>query len=227
MNSRGKPKQFLELHGKPIIIYTIEKFEKCRDVDEIVVVCNADWIGYLRDLLERFGIKKVTQIVPGGESGQASIRNGLFAIAERHEGETDTVVLIHDGVRPLIDERTIAENILQVKSNGNCITTAPVTETVLALDGTGQAAQTIDRSRCCLARAPQSFYLKDIVEAHHKLVAAGDPLVIDSASLMSGMGVKLNLLPGPAENIKITTPVDFYIFRAIVDAQENSQIWGL
>lgn len=227
MNSKGRPKQFLELHGKPIIIYTIERFESCDSIDEIVVACNADWISYLEDLLKRFHIRKVVQIVPGGQMGQQSIRNGLMAIHERHGDREDTVVLIHDGVRPLIYEQTILDNLEAVKKYGNSVTTAPVTETVMAMDQDGQAEQTIDRSRCCLARAPQCYYLKDILEAHRKLVEAGDPPVIDSASLMSSLGVKLHLTPGPAENIKITTPVDFYIFRAIVDAQENSQIWGL
>ena len=227
MNSKGKPKQFLELHGKPIIIYTLEVFENCDSIDEIVVACNPDWIDYLQMLLERFHMKKVVQIVPGGQTGQQSIRNGLMAIHERHPEQEDTIVLIHDGVRPLIYEQTILDNIESVKKYGNGVTTAPVTETVMAMDEAGQAQQTIDRSKCCLARAPQSYYLKDILEAHRKLVEAGDPPVIDSASLLSSQGVKLHLVPGPAENIKITTPVDFYIFRAIVDAQENSQIWGL
>ena len=227
MNSKGKPKQFLELHGKPIIIYTLEHFERCDEIDEIVIACNSDWINYLEKLLVKFQITKVVKIVPGGQTGQISIRNGLNALYERHADKEDTVVLIHDGVRPLIYPETIKENIEVVRKYGNCITTAPVTETVLAKDDAGEATQTIDRSKCCLARAPQGFYLKDIVEAHRKLVAAGDPLVIDSASLMSSFGVKLHIIAGPMENIKITTPSDFYIFRAIVDAQENSQIWGI
>lgn len=227
MNTKGKPKQFLELHGKPIIIYTLERFEQCKEIDEIVVACNSDWIDHLQELIHKFHIEKVVKIVPGGETGQISIRNGLHALYQRHADQEDTVVLIHDGVRPLIYPETIQENIRVVRKYGNCITTAPVTETVLAKDAAGEATQTIDRSRCCLARAPQSFYLKDIVQAHQKLVAAGDPLVIDSASLMSSYGVKLHIIDGPMENIKITTPSDFYIFRAIVDAQENSQIWGI
>lgn len=227
MNTKGKPKQFLELHGKPIIIYTIERFEFCSMIDEIVVACNPEWIDYLQKLIDKFQIGKVVKIVPGGKTGQESIRNGLNALYERHAKDEDTVVLIHDGVRPLIYPETIEENIETVRKYGNCITTAPVTETVLETNDAGEAVQTIDRSKCCLARAPQGYYLKDIVEAHRKLVAAGDPPVIDSASLMSSYGVKLHMIAGPMENIKITTPVDFYIFRAIVDAQENSQIWGL
>lgn len=226
MNSKGKPKQFLELHGKPIIIYTIEKFENCASVDEIVVVCHEKWIIYLEELVQRFGLKKVVEIVPGGELGQLSIRNGLRAISKRHLDDED-IVLIHDGVRPLIYEETIEENIATVKKMGNCITTAPVTETVVKTDKQEQIEEIYDRSFCRLARAPQSFILKDVIEAHKRLEAEGDPMMIDTAMLMNYYGVKLNMIQGPTENIKITTPTDFYIFRAIIDAQENSQIWGL
>lgn len=226
MNSKGKPKQFLELHNKPIIIYTIEKFENCDSIDEIIVVCHKDWINYLWDLLVRFNIKKVVEVVPGGKMGQHSIRNGLRAISKRHCSDTD-IVLIHDGVRPLIYEETIETNISTVKKLGNCITTAPVTETVVRVDEDEKIEQIYDRSLCRLARAPQSFFLKDVLEAHIRLEEAGDVVMIDTAMLMNAYGVKLNMIQGPCENIKITTPMDFYIFKAIIDAQENSQIWGL
>ena len=223
---RANQNNFLELHNKPIIIYTIEKFENCDSIDEIIVVCHIDWIEYLKNLLTRFRIKKVVEIVPGGETGQRSIRNGILAISKRHSDEGD-IVLIHDGVRPLIYQETIERNIETVKRMGNCITTAPVTETVVRMDKCEKIEEIYDRSLCRLARAPQSFYLKDVAQAHLRLESEGDPLMIDTAMLMNYYGYKLNMYQGPVENIKITTPVDFYIFRAIIDAQENSQIWGL
>lgn len=226
MRSKGKPKQFLELHGKPIIIYTIEIFEKCEAVDDIVVVCHADWIDYLEDLLKKHQIKKVSKVLPGGATGQESIRNGVVYLHENSKSNED-IVLIHDGVRPLIDEKTIMENISSVKTFGNCITTAPVSETVVKAGPNEQIDQIYDRGLCRLARAPQSFYVGDVHNKHMQLVDDGDPQIIDTAMLMSHYGVKLHMIEGPIENIKITTPMDFYIFRAIIDAQENSQIWGL
>ena len=103
------PKQFLEMHGKPVIIYTLEHFEYHPDIDNIVIVCLADWIEELRGLLKRYGILKVTQIVPGGETGHDSIYNGLLAM--RSTNKEEDIVLIHDGVRPLINEELILKNI--------------------------------------------------------------------------------------------------------------------
>ncbi len=226
MNSRGKPKQFLELHGKPILLHTIEQFETHPEIDSIAVVCIAEWIDYLKDVLKRFGVRKVRWIVPGGKSSQESTRNGLAAIAADQDPEK-TIVLIHDGVRPLITPELIHDNIESVKKYGNAITVAPAIETIITTCDGEHVDSVIDRSTCRLARAPQSFVLKDIMQMHQRAVAENYDKMIDSASLMVHYGTKLNLVVGPSENIKITTPSDFYVFRAIMEARENSQIWGI
>ena len=226
MHSAGKPKQFLELHGKPIIIHTLEHFERHPEIDAIAVVCIAGWIDYLKDLLIRFHIKKVRWIVPGGETSQESTRAGL-SILEANCDPKNTVVLIHDGVRPLITEKLISDNIAAVKQYGNAITAAPAIETIITVDENEDVTALIDRQSCRLARAPQSFYLSDIIAMHQKAMADNYDKMIDSASLMIHYGVKLHLVEGPAENIKITTPSDFYIFKAIQEARENMQILGL
>lgn len=226
MGTTGRPKQFLEFHGKPIIIHTLEHFERHPDIDAIVVVCIAGWIDYLRDQLDRFRIKKVRWIVPGGATSQESTRAGLDILAANCDPE-DTIVLIHDGVRPLISEKLISENIAAVKAYGNAITSAPATETVITVDECENVAGLIDRQSCRLARAPQSFRLADIIAMHKRAIDEGYDEMIDSASLMIHYGVKLHLVPGPAENIKITTPSDFYIFKAIAEARESMQILGL
>ena len=226
MHSAGKPKQFLELHGKPIIIHTLEHFERHPEIDAIAVVCIAGWIDYLKDLLIRFHIKKVRWIVPGGETSQESTRAGL-GILEANCDPKNTVVLIHDGVRPLITEKLISDNIAAVKQYGNAITAAPAIETIITVDENEDVTALIDRQACRLARAPQSFYLSDIIAMHQKAMADNYDKMIDSASLMIHYGVKLHLVEGPAENIKITTPSDFYIFKAIQEARENMQILGL
>ena len=226
MHSAGKPKQFLELHGKPIIIHTLEHFDRHPEIDAIAVVCIAGWIDYLKDLLIRFHIKKVRWIVPGGETSQESTRAGL-SILEANCDPKNTVVLIHDGVRPLITEKLISDNIAAVKQYGNAITAAPAIETIITVDENEDVTALIDRQSCRLARAPQSFYLSDIIAMHQKAMADNYDKMIDSASLMIHYGVKLHLVEGPAENIKITTPSDFYIFKAIQEARENMQILGL
>ena len=224
MNTKTLPKQFLELHGKPILIYTLEHFEKHRQVDGIVLVCVQDWLDYCRELLQKYHIKKVKAIVPGGQSGQESIRNGLNKAAELFP--QDSVVLIHDGVRPLIDEETISKDIASVQQHGSAITVSPAIETIALRSDTGEVGEIIERSRCQMAKAPQCFYLKDILEAHQKAQADNRNDFIDSASLMRHYGHSLFTVEGPTENIKITTPSDFYLFRALLDARENSQIFG-
>lgn len=228
MKGSNKPKQFLELNGKPIIIHTIEHFEHHPDIDEIVAVCHPDWVDYLQEKLDTFHITKVRHIIPGGSSGQESIRNGLFFIRDSVNKELDDeIVLIHDGVRPLIDQKIISDNIESVRKFGNAVTIVPAIETIIETDDNNEITQIHDRSHCRLARAPQSFYLKDIIEAHNRAIADNECEIIDSATLMNHYGAELHTVEGPVENIKITTPMDYYLFRAIVEAKENEQIGSL
>lgn len=226
MNSKTKPKQFLELNGRAIIIHTLEYFEHHPEIDAICVVCLADWIDYLKELLQHSFIKKVKWVVPGGQTGQESIFNGIKAIYSGVENPNDTIVLIHDGVRPLITDQLISDNIECVKKNRSAITVTPAIETIIAADDNRCIKNITDRKECFLARAPQSFYLSDIYETHLKAIADGNVNMIDSASLMKHYGFTLYTVDGPVENIKITTPMDFYLFRAIYEARENSQIFG-
>lgn len=226
MNSRVKPKQFINVYGKPIIIHTLEIFENHEDIDAIVVACLESWIPYLKDLLEKFNIHKVVKVVPGGASGQESIYNGLVAAEEVAAGEK-SIVLIHDGVRPLIHAKTISDNIASVKEHGSAITSVKVKETVLVVSEDNSIESVPKREDTRLARAPQSFYLDEILTAHRKSMAEKLPGFIDSCSLMQYYGKKLYLIEGPQENIKITTPDDFYTMRALLDAKEEAQIYGL
>lgn len=225
MNSKSVPKQFLELHGKAIIIYTIEHFEQHPEIDGIVVVCLDSWIPHLQKLLARFAIQKVKRIVPGGETGQGSIRNGLNALQEIYP--PDSLVLIHDGVRPLINEDVITKNIACAKEKGNAVTVVPASETIV-MKGAAGTEQTIgeivDRSQCMIARAPQTYGLGELIDLHERSEAENLFNFIDSACMMSHFGRKLHAVEGPVENIKITTPGDYYVFRALMDMKENSQI---
>lgn len=228
MNTKSRPKQFLDLNGKPIIIYTIEIFDNHPDVDAIVVVCLESWIPFLKKMLKKFEINKVVRVISGGKSGQESIYKGLCAAEEysQMQNERNPIVMIHDGVRPLITEETITDNIAKVKECGSCITTAPAIETVIVNkhDGTLDIPK---RSDCLMARAPQSFYLNDIIGAHRRSQKEGKNDFIDSCSLMSFYGYKLGLVYGPMENIKITTPTDYFVLRAMVEVHENQQIFGI
>ena len=224
MNTKTKPKQFLELHGKPILVYTLEVFNNHPEVDKIILVILESWIPYCEQMIDKYHLKKVEAVIAGGDSALQSQRNGLQKAKELY-GE-NAVVLIHDGVRPLVDETTISRNIQSVREHGTAITVTPAIETITVKKAPGKVGQIIDRAKVEMARAPQSFFLSDILEAHRR--AAADHLAfIDSASMMQHYGYELYTVECPPENIKITTPDDYYTFRALVDARENSQIFGI
>lgn len=224
MNTKTRPKQFLELHGKPIILYTIEVFENHPEIDAIAVVCLEDWIPFLEKKITHYDIDKVVAVVPGGATGQESIRHGIDALMAAVG--PDATVLVHDGVRPLVRPETISDCIQSVAERGSAITVTPAIETIVQEED-GEIVNVIERQACRLAKAPQCFNLGDLAAAHDRAQAEGLTDFIDSASMMRHFGHTLYAVEGTPENIKITTPSDFYIFRAFVDAQENSQIFGL
>lgn len=227
MHTKEKPKQFLEIYNKPIIVHTMEKFEKHKDIDGIVIVCVENWISYMNDLVYKYRIEKVKKIVPGGETGQLSIYHGLCA-AKEISGDEKSIVLIHDGVRPLIDEKLISDNIKSVQMYGSAITTAVVKETILVVDPDAEKIDYVpSRANSRVAKAPQSFWLDDILKAHEKSLEEGETNCIDSCTMMQKYGYDLYLIDGPSQNIKITTPEDFYTMRAILEAKENEQIYGI
>lgn len=224
LHNYSRPKQFLEFRGKPIVVYTIEIFQHIQEIDAIVVACLEDWIPYLRTQIEKYNLDKVVEVVPGGRRGQDSIYNGLVC-AEQHFPD-DTMVLIHDGVRPLAMEKTIIECIEVAKEKGNCVVCVPATETLIVRGADG-ALDVPDRDSSLMARAPQCFVLKDILEAHRKALAEGIHDFVDSCTMMHHYGHEFHTILGTMENIKITTPADYFMFRAIIEAREEGAVFGL
>ncbi len=226
MHSKEKPKQFLDLYNKPIIIYTLEHFENNPEIDAVVIACVEGWISYLKELLYKFRISKVKAIVPGGKYGQDSIYNALIA-AKDVGGEENTIVLIHDGVRPLINTNLLSECIHSVKEKGSAITAGIVKETITIIGEDNSIEEVPARDKSRVAKAPQCFWLTDILKAHRRALTENRHDFIDSCTMMQHYGYKLFMVDGPYENIKITTPDDYYTMRAIIEAKENSQIYGL
>lgn len=225
MNTKGKPKQFLEVHSKPIIVHTIDIFQNTEAIDAVVVVCVSDWLDYMNNLVERFNLTKVKAVVAGGETGQMSIFKGLEAAEQL--ATDDAVVLIHDGVRPLINEEVINANIQSVKETGSAVTSVRAKETVVLVNDSSKISEVVDRTRSFIAKAPQSFYLSDILSVERDAISKGITDAIDSSTLMGMYNRELTIVEGPYENIKITTPDDFYMFKALYDARENEQIYGM
>lgn len=224
MGPVSKPKQFLALYGKPIIIYTLEHFENHSEIDDIVVVCLEGYINELQGLLQRYGITKVSQIVPGGKTGHDSIYFGLKAMEKKmKEGD---IVLIHDGVRPLITEELISDNIKAVKAYGAAITVEPARESIVHSRDGILIDEVPNRNNIYIAKAPQSFLFHQIYEAYQK--ADHDNIkTIDSAYLCNLYHIPMHMVRSTKNNIKISDPADYYMFRALYEATENQQIFGI
>lgn len=223
MHSKDKPKQFLMIHGKPIIVHTVEVFQYHEEIDGIVVACLEEWIPYMEEMKYRYRLEKIGRIVKGGTTGQLSIYNGVKAAAELY-GIEDNVVLIHDGVRPLIDAEVISKNIEGVRQYGSAITCAPAQETFVLIDEENNITEVESRKHSRLAKAPESFWLRELLEAQEQAIEDGYTEMIDSCTLMRAYGKKMHVVECSYENIKITTPDDFHMFRALYDARENQQL---
>lgn len=222
MHEYSRPKQFLEYRGKTVVTYTIEVFQRHPLIDGIIVVSLESWIPYVKQQIENNRLTKVVEVVAGGTTGQDSIYNGLECAARLYPD--DTIVLLHDGVRPLVTGLTIAENIRIVKEKGNCITCVPATETFIINQDSKLAIP--NRRTSMIARAPQSFMLRDVMALHRQARQDGIHDFVDTCTMMHHYGRSFETVTGSLENIKITTPADFFMFRSIMEAREEGVLFG-
>ena len=222
----GVPKQFLEINGKPILIHTLQLFEDHHLIDKIYLSVLEEYIPYVRSLVEDFNIKKVDDIIAGGATAQDSIYNGLMRAGQSNP--KDSVVLIHDGVRPFISYEVITKNISSVKKHGSAITSTLCYETVLKSKDGKAVDDVLVRKETYTAQAPQSFRLGDIIEAHDIIRSRpeGYENMVDSCTIMKKIGKDAHLIEGNRGNIKVTTPEDVYFFRALIQYKENEQAFG-
>lgn len=228
MRSSGLPKQFLKVYGKPIIIYTIERFVRCPEVDNIVVACNPLYIDYLKELLMNFPFGKDISIISGGKDRQGSIQNGINHILSKG-GDGDDIIIIHDGVRPLIDEEIISENIRVSHKNGCAMTVRPVVESVvISENGIANFEDFKKRDNTYSLTSPQTFKLSILVDAYEKTKDADAPIpLLDAALAYTYLGHKIPLVMEYNQNIKITTPEDYYVLKALLELQENKNVFGI
>lgn len=222
----GIPKQFLEIEGKPILIHTLKLFQYHKGIEKIYLSVLEDYIPYAESLIEEYSITKVAGVMAGGKTAQDSIYIALKKAAEENDG--DSVVLIHDGVRPYVSYEVISNNIKCVKEYGNAITCTPCYETIL-LSETGSHVDKVPyRKETFAAQAPQSFYLKDIIHYHDIIRASenGYENMVDACTIVTSLGIQAHMIEGNRGNIKVTTPEDVYMFRALLHYKENEQIFG-
>ena len=214
------PKQFLNVHDRPVIIYTLEAFERHPNIDAIEVVCVEGWETILRAYCKQFNIKKLENIVCGGENGQASIRNGITDISLRH-GKED-LILIHDAIRPMVSTDIISDCIRVALKYGNAITSIPCAEAMLrTVDGVSSREQ-ISRDNLKRTQTPQAAKLGDLLEAHKEALEQGITASVATCTMFIELGKKLYFSMGSEKNIKLTTTDDFEIFKALLSARHDS-----
>lgn len=221
MGKTERPKQFLEIEGIPIIIHTLSKFQSCEDIDYISISCVESYIDFMKELVNRFKLEKVRWIVPGGDTSQLSVYNSLAVVEADDAVPSNSIVLIHDGVRPAIDKDLILENIRITKERGNAITVCKATETIFVSKDQQSIYDVLDRSSIFYAKAPQTFILKDIYSVHKAALKCGDTNNIDSCTLMHKYGYKLNFVIGKSSNIKITTYEDYFMYKALYELEKE------
>lgn len=218
------PKQFLNVNDKPIIVYTMEAFQKHASVDAIEIVCLEGWHEIVWAYARQFGITKLENVVNGGDCGQTSIRNGLQDLAKRYHGEDD-IVMIHDAIRPMISPDVVSDNIRVCRQYGNAITVLPCTAAMLKTVDSVESSEQVPRDNLKITQTPQAFFLKDILQAHQEALNKGITNSVASCTMYIELGRTLYLSMGSAKNIKITTTEDIEIFKALLN--EEKPVWLL
>jgi len=212
-----RPKQFLELAGKPIIFHTLKAFEQCDAIQEIIVVAAAEEIAGLLSLAGKYDLRKIRAVVLGGATRAESVLNGLQALDEA----TAEVVAVHDGVRPFVTPDEIARTVEAARLAGAAIlVSAPVDTMKEVRDGT--VLQTLKRAELRNALTPQCFDYKLLRRAYDE-ADVSDPELTDESSLVERLGVKIVTVEGSSRNIKITRPEDILIAEAILKAVGSGQ----
>lgn len=215
------PKQFIHVHDVPVIVYTMQAFEKHPEIDAIEVVCLEGWDNVVWAYSKQFGISKLENIVVGGETGQDSIRNGLKDIATRYHDDDD-IVLVHDSIRPMVSADIITENIKVCREKGNAVTVIPCTSVMLQTEDAMVSDKQIPRDNLKITQTPQTFFLNELIGVHKEAVKIDLLPSIASCALYIEMGHPVYLCNGSEKNIKITTAEDIEIFQSLLESKRPS-----
>lgn len=213
------PKQFLTVYDKPVIAYTMEAFEKHPDIDVIAVVCVEGWESILGAYARQYHITKLKHIIPGGANGQGSIRNGVFEL-EKHYA-ADDLVLIHDAIRPMVSQDIISGCIATAREHGSAIVTVPCQEAMLETEDQLSTHSSYPREHLKRTQTPQGFPIGVICDAHRRALERGITNSVASCTLMVELGETVWFCAGSEKNIKLTTPDDLEIFKALLQLRGN------
>jgi len=207
-----RPKQFLDVDGRPLVAVTLEKFQVCPAIHTVILVVPQRDVAYSQnEIVERYGLRKVEKVVVGGERRQDSVRLGIEA-----SGGDCGLVLIHDGVRPLVTPDLIVRVVEAAQENRAVITGLVAKETVKEIDEDALVMKTYDRQKVWLVQTPQVFRYEDILMAHRRAVEEGWEEVTDDALLVERLGISVKMVEGSEDNIKVTTPQDLELVRFLL-----------
>ena len=216
------PKQFINVYDKPILIYTLEGFQKHPQIDAIEVVCIDGWHDVLRAYAKQFGITKLKWIVSGGATGQESLRNGVFAL----EGKAapDDIIIIHDGIRPLVDETVLTDVILKCQKYGNAVTSMPYNEQIFVIDDEISTVKFIPRETLRRVSTPQAYRFDLLDEKYHEAFEKGIGIYGShyTNTMMVELGIRLYFAAGSDKNIKLTTKDDLELFKAYLRSEKDN-----
>lgn len=205
------PKQYYKIKDKPLLAYTLESFESSPVIDGIILVTGADGVGFCRDeIIARYRLRKIKEVVAGGSERQDSVYNGLLAAAP-----TD-IVLVHDGVRPFVTEKNITDVVREAKKSGACALGVRAKDTVKICGPDMDIRETPNRETLWLAQTPQGFRFSLLLSAYEKAAAEHFPAT-DDAALVERMGHTVRIVPGSYENIKITTQEDLSVAEWLIE----------
>ena len=215
------PKQFINVYDKPVIIYTLESFQRHPKVDAIEVVCIDGWHDVLRAYAQQFGVTKLQWIVSGGETGQASIRNGVFALEDKLS--PDDIVIIHDGIRPLVEEEVLSDVIVKCEKYGNAVTSMPYNEQIFVIDDDVSTTKYIPRETLRRVATPQAYKFGKLDWAYHEAFEKKIGIYGSSYTntMMVELGERLYFASGSDKNIKLTTQDDLELFKGYLKAGLN------
>ena len=215
------PKQFVNIYDKPVIIYTLEGFERHPMIDEIEVVCIDGWHDVLKAYARQFGITKLKRVVSGGKTGQESIRNGVFAL-EGYLSDDDTVI-IHDGIRPLVDKEVLTDVIVTSRKYGNAVTSMPYNEQIFVVDDELSTVKYIPRETIRRVATPQAYKFGKLDKAYHEAFEKKIGIYGSSYTntMMADLGERLYFAAGSDKNIKLTTRDDLELFKAYLKTEDG------
>ncbi|MBR6880626.1 MAG: 2-C-methyl-D-erythritol 4-phosphate cytidylyltransferase [Clostridiales bacterium] len=214
------PKQFIHVENKPIIIHTMEAFQRHPSIDAIIVVTLPSWVDVVKAYAAQFNVTKLKWVVPGGETGQESIYNGLLKLKE--ELSDDDVVLVHDGNRCLVSSEIISDSLATYKQHGSAVAAIPCVEAVFRSDDNGQSSDnSIPREQLFRTQTPHTYSLGKLLWAHDEAIKRGIKSTAASCVLMWELGERVYFSKGSEENLKITTIDDMMIFKALLHTKKD------